>query len=292
LDSGFAPADCRLTVNRWIVAAVSDCAAAVTAALDAYRFDEAASRLYHFVWGTFCDWYLEFTKPIMQGEDAAARAETQAVTAWVLGRTVHLLHPVMPFITEEIWEHLGGSEAGTVIAARWPDFLPDNVDPAASAEMEWIVQAISAIRALRAEMNVPPASRVPLLIRDAEAIAMQRIERHREHFVRLARVEEFAPVATMPPGGVQIVVEGATLILSLGEVVDLARERERLQKEIGRLDAELAKIAAKLANPNFLAKAKAEVVEEQREREADATHDRDRLKAAYERLAMPELRAR
>jgi valyl-tRNA synthetase len=121
---------------------------------------------------------------------------------------------------------------------------------------------------------------------------MQRIERHREHFIRLARVKEFAPAAAVPPGGVQIVVESATLILSLGEVVDLARERERLQKEIGRLDAELAKIAAKLANPNFLAKAKAEVVEEQREREADATHDRDRLKAAYDRLAMPELRAR
>jgi valyl-tRNA synthetase len=291
LDPGFAPADCRLTVNRWISAAVSDCAAEVTAALDAFRFDEAASRLYHFVWGTFCDWYLEFTKPIMQGEDAAARAETQAVTAWVLGRTVHLLHPIMPFITEEIWEHLGGSEAGMVIAAQWPDVLPDNVDPAAAAEMEWIVHAISAIRALRAEMNVPPASRVPLLIRDAEPTAMQRIERHREHFIRLARVEEFAPAGAIPPGGVQIVVEGATLILRLGEVVDLARERQRLQKEIGRLDAELAKIAAKLANPNFLAKAKAEVVEEQREREADATHDRDRLKAAYDRLAASELRA-
>jgi valyl-tRNA synthetase len=291
LDPGFAPADCRLTVNRWITAAVSDCAAEVTAALDTFRFDEAASRLYHFVWGTFCDWYLEFTKPIMQGEDAAARAETQAVTAWVLGRTVHLLHPVMPFITEEMWEHLGGSEAGMVIAAQWPDFLPDNIDPAASAEMEWIVQAISAIRALRAEMNVPPGSRVPLLIRDAEPVAMQRIERHREHFIRLARVEEFAPATAIPSGGVQIVVEGATLILRLGEVVDLARERERLQKEIGRLDAELAKIAAKLANPNFLAKAKAEVVEEQREREADATHDRDRLRAAYDRLAASELRA-
>ena len=284
LVSGFAPVDCRLTVNRWIVAAASDCAAAVTAALEAYRFDEAASRLYHFVWGTFCDWYLEFTKPILQDEDASARAETQATTAWILGRIVHLLHPIMPFITEEVWEQLAGDAAGMLITAPWPDFPRDSLDPEASAEMEWVVQAISAIRALRSEMNVPPAARVALLVKDAEPLAAQRIERHREHFIRLARVERFAPVEAIPPGGVQAVVEGATLILSLGEVVDLTRERERLGKEIGKLDAELAKIAAKLGNPNFLAKAKEEVVEEQREREADATRDRDRLKAAYDRL--------
>jgi valyl-tRNA synthetase len=281
---GFDPAKCQLTVNRWIVGAVSDCAAAVGAALDAYRFDDAASRLYHFLWGTFCDWYLEFTKPILQGEDAAACTETQAATGWILGRIVHLLHPIMPFITEEVWEHLAGSAAGMLITAPWPDFVHDPADPTASAEMEWVVQAISAIRALRAEMNVPPAARVPLLIKDADTIAARRIERHCEHFVRLARVEQFEFVEAVPPGGVQAVVDGATLILSLGEVVDLARERERLGKEIGKLDAELAKIAAKLANPNFRAKAKAEVVEEQRDRQTDATRDRDRLKAAYDRL--------
>jgi valyl-tRNA synthetase len=280
----FEPADCRLTVNRWIIAAVSDCAAAVSAALDTYRFDEAASRLYQFVWGAFCDWYLEFTKPILQGEDAGARAETQAATAWTLGRVVHLLHPIMPFITEEVWGHLVGGAAGMLITAPWPDFERGPADPAASAEMEWVVQAISALRALRAEMNVPPAARVALLIKDAEPLAKQRLERHREHFVRLARVERFEPVEALPPGGVQAVVDGATLILGLGEVVDLARERERLGREIGKLDAELAKIAAKLANANFLAKARPEVIEEQRERQADAARDRDRLKAAYDRL--------
>jgi valyl-tRNA synthetase len=284
LVSDFAPADCRLTVNRWIIAAAADCAAAVTAALDAYRFDEAANRLYQFVWGTFCDWYLEFTKPILQGEDGAARTETQATTGWVLGRIVHLSHPIMPFITEEVWEHLAGAAAGMLITAQWPDFSGDSLDRLASAEMEWVVQAISAIRALRAEMNVPPAARIPLLIKDADSIAAQRIERHREHFTRLARVDRFEPVAAVPAGRIQTVVEGATLILHLGEVVDLAREKDRLSKEIGKLDAELAKIAAKLGNPNFLAKAKAEVVEEQRERKAKASRDRDRLKAAYDRL--------
>ena len=290
VEPDFAPEKCRLTVNRWIVGAAFDCAAGVTAALDGYRFDEAASRLYHFVWGSFCDWYLEFTKPILQGGDAPARAETQATTAWVIGHIVHLLHPIMPFITEEVWEHLTGAAAGMLITAAWPELEGEAVDPASSAEMEWVVQAISAIRALRAEMNVPPAARVPLLIRDAEPLAMERIGRHREHFIRLARVERFEPAAEVPAGGVQVVVEGATLILRLGEVVDLGRERERLGKEIGKLDAELTKIAAKLGNPNFLAKAKAEVIEEQREREADAARDRGRLKAAYDRLVGTETR--
>src|SRR6516164_8302560 len=233
LVAGFTPNQCRLTVNRWIAAAASDCAAAVTAALDAFRFDEAANRLYQFVWGTFCDWYLEFTKPILQGDDEAARSETQAMTAWVLGRIVHLLHPIMPFVTEELWENLAGPEAGLLLTASWPDFSAELTDPGASAEMEWVVQAISPIRALRTEMNVPPAARVPLLIKDAESVAVERIERHREHFMRLARVDRFEPVATVPAGGVQTIVDGATLILRLGDVVDLAWEKARLGK-IGR----------------------------------------------------------
>jgi valyl-tRNA synthetase len=280
----FDPARCRLTENRWIAAVLSDCAAAVTAALDAYRFDEAANRLYQFVWGTFCDWYIEFTKPILQGDEAAARAETQAATAWVLGRIVHLLHPIMPFVTEEIWQNLAGANAGLLMTAPWPEFPRETRDLAASAEMEWVVQAISLIRALRAEMNVPPAARLPLLIKDADPAALARIERCREHFVRLARVDRFEPIETVPSGAVQAVVDGAILILRLGDVVDLAREKARLGREIGRLDAELARIGAKLANADFLAKAKPEIIDEQREREADASRDRDRLRAAYERL--------
>jgi len=284
LAAGFNPTQCRLTVNRWIAGTVVDCAAAITAALETYRFDEAANRLYQFVWGTFCDWYLEFTKPILQGDDAAARTETQATTAWVLGRIVHLLHPIMPFVTEEVWENLAGPEAGLLMTASWPDFPVKPADPAASAEMEWVVDAISALRGLRAEMSVPPAARIPLLLKDAEPLAAERIERHQEHFVRLARVDGFEPATRVPASGVQAIVDGATLILCVGDVVDLPREKARLGKEISRLDAELAKIAIKLANPDFLAKAKPEVVEEQREREADVTRDRDRLKAAYERL--------
>jgi valyl-tRNA synthetase len=288
LVADFSPADCRLTVNRWIMEAADRCAAEATRALDTYRFDDAANRLYHFVWGTFCDWYLEFTKPIFQSTDATERKETQTTTAWVLNRILHLLHPIMPFITEELWEHLGGKDAGMLITAEWPDRAGALVDADASQEMEWVVQAISTIRALRTELNAPPAARVPLLIKDAEPAVRQRIERNRANFVRLARVDKFASVGAPPPGGVQAVVEGATLILALGEVVDLPKERERLGKEIEKLDAELAKIGAKLANANFLAKAKPEVVEEQRERQVDATRDRDRLRAACDLLTAAE----
>jgi len=285
LAAGFDPARCRLTVNRWIDGAAVDCATAVTAALDSYRFDEAANRLYQFVWGTFCDWYLEFTKPILQSGDAAARTETQATTAWVLGRIVHLLHPIMPFVTEELWENLAGPDAGLLLTASWPDITSELTDTAASAEMEWVVEGISALRALRAEMRVPPAARIPLLLKDAEPLAIERIERHRDHFIRLARVDGFEQVVGVPAGGVQAIVDGATLVLRLGDVVDLAAEKARLDKEISRLDTELTRIAAKLANPGFLAKARAEIVEEQREREAEAARDRDRLRAAYDRLA-------
>jgi valyl-tRNA synthetase len=285
LVPGFDPRGCKLTVNRWIAGATRDCATAVTAALETYRFDEAARAAYQFAWGTFCDWYLEFTKPILQVDDAAARAETQATTAWVLGRLLHLLHPVMPFITEELWRQLAGEDAGMLIIAAWPDLPPDLHDPEAAAEMDWVVAAITAIRAIRTEVNVPASARLPLLVKDADAAAAGRLERHREHFQRLARVERIDTVATVPEGGVAAVVEGTTLILRVGDVIDLAKEKARLAKEIGRLDADLKKFAQKLDNPAFLAKAKPEVVDEQREREADARRDRDRLQTVYDRIA-------
>jgi valyl-tRNA synthetase len=158
-----------LTVNRWIASATRDCARSGDAALEAYRFDEAANRLYAVRLGQFCDWYLEFTKPILQGDDATAQAETRATIGWVLAQIVHLLHPIMPYVTEEVWAQLGGTGAGMLLTAKWPELAPDLHDPQSAAEMEWVVAAISAIRAVRSEMNVPPAARVPLLVKDADA---------------------------------------------------------------------------------------------------------------------------
>jgi valyl-tRNA synthetase len=281
-DPDFDPRSATETVNRWIASATRDAAMAVTEALEAYRFDDAANRLYAFVWGTFCDWYLEFSKPILLGGDAAAQAETKATIGWVLAQIVHLLHPIMPYVSEEVWVQLGGEGAGMLMTAPWP--TPELADPKSAAEMEWVIAVISAIRAVRNEINVPAATKVPLLVKDADETIAARLDRHREHILRLARLSRLELGEAAPAGSISVVVEGTTLILPLGAVVDFGQEKARLGKEIGRLDADLAKFAAKLGNSGFLAKAKPEVIEEQREREADTRRDRDRLKAAYERL--------
>ena len=171
-----------------------------------------------------------------------------------------------------------------LIRADWPDLPPELHDPDSAGEMDWVVAAITAIRAIRTEVNVPAAARLPLLVKDADTAISARLDRHREHIQRLARVERIEMVETVPAGGVAAVVEGTTLILRIGDVIDLTKEKARLAKEIGRLDADLKKFAQKLGNPAFLSKAKPEVVEEQREREADARRDRDRLQAVYDRI--------
>jgi valyl-tRNA synthetase len=293
LQPGFDPRQCKLTVNRWVAGATRDCATAVTTALEGFRFDEAANRLYHFAWGTFCDWYLEFTKPILQSEDEAARAETQATTAWVLAQLVHLLHPIMPFITEELWGQLTGERQGMLISAAWPELPPDLHDPEAAAEMETLISDLSSIRSVRAALQVPPNLRIETDITDAEKSAIENVRQYGEQFERLARVKLHIPELDEPIVGqsktdeasVSVAGTYVTFVLRPGETVDLGREKGRLAKEIGRLDADLAKFAGKLQNPAFLAKAKPEVIDEQREREADARRDRDRLQAVYERIA-------
>jgi valyl-tRNA synthetase len=281
----FDPASAGQTVNRWIAGALADAAKAAAEAIDAYRFNDAANALYQFVWGSFCDWYLEFTKPILLGDDAAAKSETRAMTAWVLGEIVHLLHPLMPFITEEIWEHLAGADAGRLISARWPVYSVTIRDAAASAEMDWVVRLISAIRAIRAEMHVPGGAQVTLLVKDAAPETLSRLAAHRDLILRLARLERADPLAgEVPKGAVQAVLDEAALILPLGDVMDLAQERQRLAKEVSRLDGEIEKIAKKLGNEQFVAKAKPEVVQEQRERQLEYEAARRKMLAAQDRL--------
>ncbi|HTV90462.1 MAG TPA: class I tRNA ligase family protein, partial [Stellaceae bacterium] len=278
----FDPRSCQRKENRWIAGATRDCAMAVAAALEAFRFDEAAHLLYHFVWGTFCDWYLEFTKPILTGDDAAARRETQAATAWTLAQLLRLLHPLMPFVTEELWRELGG--AGLLISKPWPGLPPDLHDPAAAAEMEPLIQDISAIRAVRAELNVPPGTSIRANLFDPEPAAERRVRSNSTHYERLARVQ-FVDASDHDETSVSVAGTQITFQLHLRGVVDIAKEKARLAKEIGRLDADLKKFAQKLANPDFLAKAKPEIIAEQREREADVRRERDRLQTAYARIA-------
>ncbi len=285
----FDPASCELTVNRWIVGALADTGARVGTALDEFKFNDAAGALYQFTWGHFCDWYLEFSKPILTGTDEAAKAETRAVTSWVLSRIVHLLHPIMPFLTEAVWEHLSSGTDGLLITAAWPrlDGLPR--DAKAMAEMEWVVSLISAVRGVRSEMNVPGGAEIVSYIRAEKPEVADRLARHGDAVRRLARLKaignaEGAAREGISKQAVQVVVEGATLFLDLASAVDIEKERGRLRKEADAVTSEIEKIARKLGNEQFLAKAKPEVIEEQRERRAEGEAALARIRTALERL--------
>ena len=285
----FAPTGLTQTVNRWIVAEVIQASDKASAALDAFKFNEAANALYQFTWGSFCDWYLEFTKPILTGSDEAAKAETRATTAWVLDQVLILLHPVMPYITEELWEQLspGGIEArpGRLITSRWPNYDRSLIDAEAGSEMDWVVRLISSVRTVRSEMNVPAGSQVPLLIRDAGPVTVRRLATHRDVILRLARLSSVeSHDGAAPHGSVQSVLDEATLILPLAGIIDLDQERARLRKEIDRLTGEIAKVDKKLGNADFMAKAPEEVVEENRDRRADAAAAVEKLKGALAML--------
>jgi valyl-tRNA synthetase len=286
LVPGFDPSQAQNVVNRWIVSRLGAAVSDVEAALDGYRFNEAAGALYQFTWGTYCDWYLEFAKPLFQSSDAAAVAETRAAAAWVLGQVLHLLHPFMPFITEELWEHLTEGQGKPLIAATWPAVRPEWNAADATEEMDWVVRLISEIRAVRTELNVAPAAELPLFLKDADAAAMGRITAHEALIRRLARLSSIRPLeGAMPKGAVQIVVGATSIVLPLAGVVDAIKERGRLEKDDAKLAGEAIKIEKKLGNADFVAKAPEEVVEEKRERLRDLAAERARLQEALARLA-------
>ena len=285
---GFDPASAKLTVNRWVAAAAMQAGTRVAAAIEEYKFNDAADALYQFTWGTFCDWYIEFTKPILTGSDEAAKAETRAMTVWVIEQVVHLLHPIMPYITETLWKHIAGEGAGMLIVAKWPDtkFAAD----AATAEMEWVVALISAIRATRSEMNVPAASELAATITETRAESRDWIATHGDQIRRLARLKTITLGASGSTAGgdaktaLQVVVEGTTVLIDVAGAVDLGKERARLAKDAAAITAELDKIAKKLGNEQFMAKAKPEAIEEQRERQAEYLATLAKLNAAIARI--------
>ncbi len=285
-DPDFAPARLGITLNRWIVGETAKTARSVTRALETYRFNEAALGLYHFIWDTFCDWWIELAKPLLTGQDGSAREETRSTGAWVLRQMLHLLHPLAPFVSEELWLRLYGAPGGMLIEAPWPELGDELEDAAAAAEMEWLIRLISAIRSARTELHVPTAARLVLHQQGADATTLERLRRHEEAILRLARLERIA-YEDQPPArhSIVAVVDGVTYSLPVGEVVDLARERARLEKELGRIAQEIARIDAKLANENFVRRAPVEVVELQRERREEAERTKARLEQALARIA-------
>ena len=236
------------------------------------------------MWNGFCDWYLELTKPVLQGEDEFAKVETRATTAWALGQILHLLHPFMPFITEELWGEFTGSSA-MLILARWLELPALGDTQAGQEEINWLVRCITSIRTVRAELNVPAGAQIPLQVFGAAALTKERIVRHEAIIVRLARLSGVTLVDAIAKGSAQAILEEATLVLPLAEIIDLEQERARLKKEGEKISAEIRKIEAKLGNKDFVDRAPPEVVVEQRERKAEAEATLVKLAAAEKGLA-------
>ncbi|MTH98000.1 valine--tRNA ligase [Roseibium sp. RKSG952] len=283
---GFDPASATLTLNRWIMTETGRCAEEVTAAIEGYRFNDAAASVYRFVWNTFCDWYLELAKPVFNGGDEAAKAETRATAAWAIDEILKILHPFMPFLTEELWERLGdeGAQAdGLLMQASWPK--AEMEDEAAAGEINWLVTLISEIRSVRAEMNVPAGAKVSVVLAEANEETRARLKTHEAAILRLARAEKIETADEAPSGSAQIIVGEATVCLPLAGVIDLGAERARLGKEVSKLEGEIARIEKKLANPKFVEKAPEDVVDGEREKKAELGERLDKVKVAVGRLA-------
>ena len=286
-DPAFDPAAVKETVNLWIVHEIGKTQKAVTQGIEEYKFNEAANAIYHFVWHVFCDWYLECTKPILNGADGPSKDETRACTAWILNQMLTLLHPFMPFITEELWQNTGTAKRASeemLIGASWPATAAD-VGEDAAAEMAWVIDLIGQVRSVRAEMNVPAGAKVPLVIREADQLAEDRMARHEGLVIRLARLSTLHKVSDMPDGAVQIVLDGATVALPLAEIIDLDKEKSRLSRELEKISKEIKKLESKLSDNKFLAKAPEDVIELQRERLDDAQQTGAKLTEALNRLA-------
>ncbi len=283
-SADFDPAAVTLTVNRWIIGKTAEAVGKIETAIDGYRFNEAADAGYHFTWGTFCDWYLEFTKPILNGDDEAAKAETRATMAWTLDRILHMLHPIMPYVTEELWTQTAARD-GMLMLSDWPA-LKGLESTDAAAEMDWVVRLISAVRAVRSEMNVEPKAQLTLQLKDASGDTLARLETHRDLIHRLARIETSGALeGDVQKGSVQVVLDEATIVLPMSGIIDVAAERARLEKEVGKLTPEITKYEKKLSNQGFLAKAPPEVVAEQTERLEGLKSERSKVEDALKRLA-------
>ncbi len=280
----YDPSACKLAVNQWIIQKITETSTQVERGIEDYRFNEAAGSIYQFTWGTFCDWYLEFTKPIFQGDDAEAASETRATAAWALRELLILLHPFMPFISEELWEKLALGDGALLMHSGWPS-TPPEVDGTANKEMDWVVHLISQVRSVRAEMNVPPGEKIPLMIKNADKTAAAAVSSHAALISRLARLSDLSLTDDdVPEGAVQDVLDSSTLIIPLADVIDLDQERARLEKEITKLDGEIKKYDQKLSNEGFLSKAPEAVVEEQKSRREEAQHSREKIQEALDRL--------
>ncbi|MBB6307609.1 valine--tRNA ligase [Xanthobacter tagetidis] len=285
--AGFDPAKVEGSLNRWIIGEAARATREVSDAILAYRFNEAAGAVYRFIWNVVCDWHLELAKPVLSGPDSPAREETRATTAYVLDVAMALLHPFMPFLTEELWAETGRAgppRAGLLALAPWPDLAGLDA-PDAEAEVGWVVDLVTEIRSVRAEMNVPAGAQIPLVLVSPGASTEIRAAEWGESIRRLARLSDIALADAVPAESVQMVVRGEVVALPLAGVVDLSAELARLRKEEARLDQEVARIDGKLANESFVARAPEEVVEAEREKRGEYLSRKEKVRAAIAQLS-------
>ncbi|MBB3999117.1 valine--tRNA ligase [Aureimonas pseudogalii] len=279
------PAALTLPLNRWVMTELSKAVADVDDALKAYRFNDAAGTIYRFAWNTVCDWYLELAKPVFLGEDEAAKHETRRVAGTVLDRIYALLHPFMPFLTEELWAvtAVDAGREGLLCHAAWP--LIDFADEEAAADLNWLVALVSEIRSVRSEMNVSPAAEAAFVAVDADETTRGRLQRHEPALRRLARLSSIELSATAPPQSAQFVVGGGSYALPLAGMIDVAAERARLQKAEAKAQAEVGRIDKKLSNEKFVANAPDDVVDQEREKRAAYLAEAEKLRQAIAMLA-------
>jgi valyl-tRNA synthetase len=281
LRPDFDPLQVNLTINRWVLTELSRTIREVTDGIEAYRFNEASAAAYRFVWNTFCDWYLELLKPVMNGEDEAAKREARACAAYVLDEIYKLLHPFMPFMTEELWDQRADRQ-DLLCHAQWP--TPGYRDDQAADEINWLVELVSGLRSVKAEMNVPPSATAPLVVVGASDETSLWLLRHDPAVKRLARVDDIVLEQDVPKGAAQIVVREATFCLPLGAMIDLEAEKARLEKALGKMDADIGKISKKLQNEKFVANARPEIVESERQKLAGFEAQRGKLSDALKRV--------
>jgi len=282
LDPAFESSSVKLTVNRWILTELSKCVTEVTENIEKYRFNDAAGSAYKFVWNTFCDWYLELLKPIFNGDDESAKAEAQACAAYVLDRIYALLHPFMPFMTEELYA-LTGDRDTLLCHGEWPVSEVEDTD--AADEINWLIELVGQVRSVRAEMNIKPSDILKLQIVDANDETKVRVETHASAISTLARVEAPELIDATPKAAAQIVVGEATYCLPLEGVIDFDEERARLEKELKKLGGEIKRLEGKLGNAKFVANAPAEVVEEERAKLTDYQTQMERVEVALSRVS-------
>ena len=285
LPKDFDETKIKSAVNKWIIAKAKQATKEVTDNLNAFRFSDAANAVYQFVWGSFCDWYIEMIKPILYGNNEEEKQETKASFAWVLKRILVILHPFMPFITTELWNNLVKEETG-LIKYPWPQ--AEEIDTAALNDIDWVIDFITAIRSLRAEMNLPAGAKLNVYLKDANTASCKNMETFRQIICSLARLEKlesFGKDAEISKDMVQSVFKEAVILLPLKGVIDFAAEKERLQKELEGLNKNLEGYAKKLGNANFVERAPAAVVEEEKRRQAEALESKAKIEAALERIA-------